>query len=311
MLDPADLGLALALAGRADQAVAVLEPAARAVGADARTRQNLALAYALGGDWQSARTIASQDLPADQLDARMEQWLTLAKPGPAARRSPRSSASTPAASDPGQPTRLALYPNEGPTRVAQAAAGTGAGSGAGRRSRSVCAACAGRRCAAVASRFDAGRGRAGRDQAPLPMVRQPRESPTCRPARGHGSHAAPGADAGRAAPDAVASRTAPRRLAEHRQGQQPRRGPARRLRSRDFIAAAWNRVAGQAWRAASNYTPVTARFDSAKGTFYRLSVKGFASDRQAIDLCTSLKRAGANCFVRAAFSDAPVQFASR
>ena len=56
---------------------------------------------------------------------------------------------------------------------------------------------------------------------------------------------------------------------------------------------------------------MTARFDGAKGTFYRLSVKGFASDREAIDLCQSLKRAGANCFVRAAYNDAPVQFASR
>ena len=53
LLDPTDLGLALALAGRASEAVAVLEPAARLRGADARTRQNLALAYALGGDWQA------------------------------------------------------------------------------------------------------------------------------------------------------------------------------------------------------------------------------------------------------------------
>ena len=43
VLDPADLGLAMALAGRASDAVALLDQAARARGADARVRQNLAL----------------------------------------------------------------------------------------------------------------------------------------------------------------------------------------------------------------------------------------------------------------------------
>ena len=49
----------------------------------------------------------------------------------------------------------------------------------------------------------------------------------------------------------------------------------------------------------------------ARGTVYRLSVKGFASDRQAIALCAELKRKGGKCFVRAASGDAPVRFASR
>jgi len=80
--------------------------------------------------------------------------------------------------------------------------------------------------------------------------------------------------------------------------------------SREFIAGAWNRAASR-HAALRQYIPVTARFDSAKGTFYRLSVKGFASNSEAISLCTGLKRAGANCFVRAAFNDAPVQLASR
>ena len=81
VLDPADYGLALALAGRTDDAVAVLEPAAREPGADARVRQNLALAYAFRGDWTKARTIAAQDVPANKLDARIQQWMQLAKPG--------------------------------------------------------------------------------------------------------------------------------------------------------------------------------------------------------------------------------------
>ena len=79
---------------------------------------------------------------------------------------------------------------------------------------------------------------------------------------------------------------------------------------REFLAGAWTRAASR-HAALRNYTPVTARFDSRKGTFYRLSVKGFASDREAIQLCNSLKRAGSNCFVRAAFNDAPVRLALR
>src|SRR6185369_8048398 len=48
-LDPADYGLALALAGKPTDAIAALEPAARDIAADARVRQNLALAHALAG----------------------------------------------------------------------------------------------------------------------------------------------------------------------------------------------------------------------------------------------------------------------
>ena len=68
--------------------------------------------------------------------------------------------------------------------------------------------------------------------------------------------------------------------------------------SRSLIAGAWSRAASR-HAALRNYTPVTARFASAKGTFYRLSVKGFTSDREAMSLCSQLKRSGATAsFVR-------------
>src|SRR4051812_3053778 len=81
VIDPADYGLAVALAGRPDAAIQVLQDIARRPDADARVRQNLALAYALSGDWTNARTVASQDVPADQLDARIHQWMQMASPG--------------------------------------------------------------------------------------------------------------------------------------------------------------------------------------------------------------------------------------
>ena len=54
-----------------------------------------------------------------------------------------------------------------------------------------------------------------------------------------------------------------------------------------------------------------ARFDSPKGTFWRLSVKGFASQREAIARCQLLRAAAATASCAAFAGDAPVQFASR
>src|SRR6185503_3403806 len=119
VLDPADYGLALALAGQPSAAVAALEPIARAQGADARVRQNLALAYAFSGNWDNARAIAAQDVPADQLDARVHQWMQLAVPARPSDQVAALIGVTPAAADPGQPTRLALRKSD--SRLAAAA----------------------------------------------------------------------------------------------------------------------------------------------------------------------------------------------
>jgi Flp pilus assembly protein TadD len=106
---PADLGLAYALAGEHGRAIEILEPAARAPGAAARVRQNLALAYALTGDWQKAKLTASQDVAPDQLAARMEQWAKIAQPQESWTQVATLLGVTPR-EDAGQPTRLALAP---------------------------------------------------------------------------------------------------------------------------------------------------------------------------------------------------------
>ena len=83
ILDPADAGLALALAGDPQNAIAVLEPAARAVGADARTRQNLALAYAFAGDWEQAtdRCRPGRSRPTSSMPASSNGWRSPSRPG--------------------------------------------------------------------------------------------------------------------------------------------------------------------------------------------------------------------------------------
>src|SRR4051812_37809492 len=105
----ADVGLAYALAGRADRAVEILEAAARAPGATARTRQNLALAYAMTGDWRRARAVAAQDVSPADLPARLQQWAAFARPGAGATRVATLLGVSPV-QDSGQPTRLALAP---------------------------------------------------------------------------------------------------------------------------------------------------------------------------------------------------------
>jgi hypothetical protein len=76
------------------------------------------------------------------------------------------------------------------------------------------------------------------------------------------------------------------------------------------VLTAWD---GQARKfgALKAYLPMSARFASPRGTFYRLSVRGFSSVGEANALCNSLRRAGGSCFVRNFAGDQPVQIASR
>ena len=300
-LDPSDYGLALALAGQPSLAANVLEQAARAPGADARVRQNLALAYALQGEWTAAKTVAGQDMPADQLDARIQQWMTFAKPAHASDQVAALTGITPAAADPGQPVRLALAPQQSDVRLAAADAAP----------------------APIA------------DVAP-PVVQQAAvEAPAPVEYAAAPVETAPVAIA---AADPVPVVEAPKAkapakksvvLADAKPGLSPRASnlfrkasvakPARgnsnavvqigAYSSSNFVHVAWNNISKK-YPALRGYDPSTARFTTAKGTVYRLSVKGFASDAQARDFCSSLKRAGGSCFVRDTAGDAPVRLAS-
>jgi Flp pilus assembly protein TadD len=102
-----DRGLAFALAGDPGTAVALLSDAARQPGADAKTRQNLALSLALAGQWQQAKAVAAVDLPPDQVDARIMQWATFSRPQNAYDQIAALLNVTPVA-DKGQPEQLAL-----------------------------------------------------------------------------------------------------------------------------------------------------------------------------------------------------------
>lgn len=104
---PADYGLALALAGQARHGVAVLSDTLRGGENTVKVRQNLALAYALSGQWRESRMMAAQDLPADKLGERMEQWAMMGQPE-LTRERVANLLAVPLRGDAGQPTALAL-----------------------------------------------------------------------------------------------------------------------------------------------------------------------------------------------------------
>lgn len=128
VLQPADLGLALALAGQHERAIAVLSTAIRDGQNTPKVRQNLALTYAMAGMWNEARVMASQDLPADQVGARIQGWAAMARPEDGRRRI-ASLSGVPLVNDTGRPEMLALahFPGDkpaaaaAPTRTAAAA----------------------------------------------------------------------------------------------------------------------------------------------------------------------------------------------
>ncbi|MEH3105232.1 MAG: hypothetical protein PGN12_15205 [Sphingomonas phyllosphaerae] len=116
LIPAADRGLALALAGEPGQGVEVLMAAMRVPGADARTRQNLALALALAGEWSDAFFLVGLDLPPAQARQRILDWMRFARPQGAADQVAALMKITPAL-DPGQPEALALHRPE-PVAVA-------------------------------------------------------------------------------------------------------------------------------------------------------------------------------------------------
>jgi Flp pilus assembly protein TadD len=295
VISPADTGLALALAGRPGAAIETLELAARSGGADGRVRQNLALAHAIAGDWTRARQVASQDLAGDQLEQRMSEWATFARPGAAATQvAALIGVKAPAATDAGMPVRLAhrAPAKDGAVRMAEAAT-------------------------PVAPVY------AAADAVPAPVQEGPAvaEAPVeVASAEVPAVSVATAPDVGAMVDSLRAERIRPSgalpKVAELRRAAAKRFGSSRAVvqlgayATEAGVKAGWSTIARR-HRGVTAYVPASARFADSRGTVYRLSLKGFASDTEARRLCMQLKSSGATCFVRNAAGDAPVRFASR
>ena len=109
-----DLGLAYALAGETARGVQVLTDELRNGEKSTKLRQNLAFAFALDGRWREARLMVSQDLPANQVDARISEWAAMGRAEDVVTRVAHLLGVTPVA-DSGQPQVLALanFPGNG------------------------------------------------------------------------------------------------------------------------------------------------------------------------------------------------------
>jgi len=316
---PGDLGLAYALAGKTERAIGILEAAARAPGADGRVRQNLALAYALSGDWAKARTTAAQDVSPDQLGARLQNWAALANPSAGADKV-AALFGTHAVSDPGQPTRLALADPAPQQRLAAAEPAP--------EPAPVAAAALAPEPKAAEPAF-----------VQVAMVQEPV------------TIAGPAAPAAPAAARAVAAAqpvevTRPVYADAVQSLVRAPVGPAKvKLASvrpfdvapkHGFAPAAHHGYAGpgkfavqlgafsspaaveRAWAQAykrygfGEKTPLSTTVSMpGRGTLHRLSVAGFDSRASADRICAAVRSHGGACFVRAVAGDAPVRWASR
>lgn len=293
-----DRGLAFALAGDPVTAVEILGPAAREATATAKTRQNLALSLALAGRWKEAGEIAAMDVSPDQLQARLTEWAKFARPTNAYDQV-ASLLGVHAVEDGGQPVALALAQQPGvavaavvPVADPVDAYMPGVPQGA----------------AEVAAE-------AGVEVAAAP---QPEVQPEPQQVAGTGPQVVFGPRAeivqqirvARAAPARVAPAKAPVRTAAVPVATPV---PVAKGKPGNFyvqLGAYQNAaVARDAWArhsrrvpALRDETPQGVQFSTRAGSFYRLSVGGFARN-DAAALCQQVRASGSPCFVRVGAGD--------
>lgn len=278
----ADRGLALALAGDVAGALAILETAARDDNADAKTRQNLALAYALNGRWVEAQSTAAQDLTPEQLMLRMREWALFAQPRAAWDQIAHLMQVTPAA-DPGQPVALALAPSAAPVALAMADPVADPVT----------------ETAAIMPATDLA-GTAFVEQRPdavVPMMVGAAATPEVR------------------AVSLIAAPAARARPADRNRLLVAQRNGGRYVvqlgafSNRANVQAAWNGVVRRSAGTLA-YTPSSATFRRASGVVHRLTLAGFTTQSGAMRVCGQIKAKGGACFVRPAAGEQPMQWAA-
>jgi tetratricopeptide (TPR) repeat protein len=347
----ADVGLAYALAGQAERAVDLLETAARSPMASARTRQNLALAYAFAGNWSRARAIAAQDISPAEVDARMAQWAQMARPGTGPAQVATLLGVAPGA-DAGRPLQVALgtsepiVPGADRVQVAEASAPSHAQfapAAVPAPAPTQLAAANDARPAeapafwAPAQAYQAEAMAEGPADGAVEVMPEPQpqvirvrphavEVRSTAPIEQFAADAAPAAEVPVVQPRAPAP--APRRAAFIRAaaisalpraafqvGEGVRSGPAPVVVQLGAFSNEAN--AERAWQQVSSRyglagrRPLTTTFNYNGRTFHRVSVSGFASSADAQRLCGQIRAHGGICFVRATAGDASIRWAAR
>lgn len=303
-----DRGLALALAGQPEAAIAVLEPAAREAGATVKTRQNLALAYALAGRWADSRAVAAQDMAPEYVNVRMQEWVQFAQPHAVSQQVAALLGVTPV-TDPGQPAALALAPTDA---AVQTAALVPAGASPAQAASGAAAPFAAA-AAEAAPETEPALAAATPDSVFFAAPSAGREAPTLRPARtpmkqplaAHTRNLAPGhaRSASRDATPPAASRKPAFAMQREQGGWAVQIGA---FASPTLLETAWTRTSGRLTMLAG-YAPSR----SEHANMHRLALTGFGSRGAAQAMCVKIHAKGGACFVRRVAGDTPVQTAAR
>lgn len=268
ILPVADYGLALALAGDPQTAVLALEQAVRGGQATPKTRQNLALSYALAGRWLDARAMATRDLTSDLADKRIVEWASLARPSNSWEQVATILGVT-RTSDDGQPTALALA--DVPDQKYAAAAPV------------------------IQVPLPAV------EMAPQPNYEVSPEVKDPAPVR---FAAAPEAPIIAAPAEPIKQQVVPISAPASRAAKAPAPVESGRFvvqlgayKSAGVAANGWAQVSKR-WDFLNEYDARQAKVNLAKGTFYRLSVSGFETRSAANEVCSKIKAEGGQCFIR-------------
>jgi Flp pilus assembly protein TadD len=114
----ADLGLAYSLSGQPERGIHLMSNAIRGGENTVKMRQNLAYSYAMAGRWREARLMAAEDLPADKVGDRMQEWAQMSSPLAYEHRVAGLLGVPAGVRDAGQPVQLALANNPAIDQIA-------------------------------------------------------------------------------------------------------------------------------------------------------------------------------------------------
>lgn len=114
----ADLGLAYTLSGQPERGIHIMSNAIRGGENTVKMRQNLTYSYAMAGRWREARLMAAEDLPADKVGDRMQEWAELSSPLAYEHRVAGLLGVPAGVRDAGQPVQLALANNPSINQIA-------------------------------------------------------------------------------------------------------------------------------------------------------------------------------------------------
>ena len=303
-----DVGLALALSGDRTGAITMLTDLVRSGKSDVRSRQNLALAFALDGRWREARAMAMQDTTPDKINGQLDHWAELAAPTATGATQIASMLGVSAVADPGLPTALALATpapqiDQTPAALAAAVPAPVGPASTGPVQTPATAPAVETASQAVTVPLD--------DQIPATTSADAPAAAVVLAAAAHSQRAA------LTPPPLLRAPTPPFRSAVL---VQPAHAPL--FRSSGYVVqlgayahagaiqAAWSQASRMMPRLAG-FAPARAEFSFSGASLVRLSVSGFADRASAVGMCDQIRGKGGECFVRQTAGDSQIQWAKR